>query len=522
MNCAIYCRKSSKGKNKQAPSLPNQLIECHKIVEKHKLNVVDTFLESQSGWKAGMRGEFDRMVELINAGKIDSIVCWNIDRIGRNGEENGKIRDMQSCGKITIFSATQIYDKDNTILSGVESLMNEESSKKLSEIVKARLKLKAERGVSSGLAVIGYSNTPNRLKGQRIIVPDKKRFDLCRKWWDYMLSGLYTVEQSLDQITKDGLRNRKGKIVSRSKAFDFFRDIFYTGNFVQNGNTYIGTHKPMISMAEWLKVQQILDSKGKKGAGTLDLPNEKTFIGMLKCGECGASVTMERHLKKYKNGNSQTFWYYRCTKKLGPCSQPCLNAKDFNPQIEAYIKSLELNPMFGEWIKKVLKRRNANEFMLEKKQRELNTKRLNDVMTKKENIYAMKIDGLFSEAEYQKRKKEIIMEEQLLRENFIKPQTEYWEKVIDNSISFASSVTNLFDYGDIYTRQMVLRILGSNLTLKDKKVEIEAKKAFVFLKDVQNDVWHKNLILEPKIMPKLPHDVINYRTSIHSCARDWT
>lgn len=519
----IYARKSQEDKSRQIQSIPDQLVEISRLEDRFELKAIQTFSESKTGKISGVRTDFYEMIKMIERGNANTIFCVNANRLARNGVDGGKIIELVDKGLIhRIITPSSVFDKDNSYMLWIEFMGATKYSKDLSKIVTDRIKLKAERGNASGLAPLGYRNTPELLKGQRVILPDEERWDLCRKWWEYMLSGLYTVEQSLQQITKDGLRNRKGKIISRSKAFDFFRDIFYAGQFKQSGVTYVGSHTAMVTMSEWMKVQQILDSKGKKGANSLDMPDEKTFQGMLKCSECGATISMERHVKKYKNGTDQTFWYYRCTKKLGPCSQPCLNARDFNPQIEAYIKNLELNPDFAEWIRKVLKRRNKQEFSIEKKTQELNTKRLADITDRKEKLYYMKIDGLFSETEYQKRKSEILMEESLIRESVLKPQTEYWEKVIDNSISFATSVTTLFQYGDVYTRKMVLRILGSNLLLKDKKVEIEAKKAFVFLKDVQDDVWSKNLILEPKIMPKLPHDVVNYRTSIHSCAGDWT
>jgi len=366
--------------------------------------VAKPFVEAKTGWKAEVRTEFYKMLELIKSGKADTIVCWNLDRIGRNGTENGIVRDLITQGKLKIVTASTIYDHTNTLQSGFENLINEEYSKKLSEVVKARLRLKAERGDYPGQAQIGYKNTPRRLKGQRSIMIDKKKWPLMKKWWELMLTGLYSIDDSLAEITKMGLTGKNGKPISRSTAYALFRNIFYTGSFEYAGTLYPGNHKQMVSMAEWLKVQKLLDEKGKKGYGTLELPKEKTFQGMLKCGECGATITMSKHIKRYKNGTSQTFWYYNCTKKLGPCEQPHLNAALFEPQLREYIESLELNPMFGEWIKKVLKRRNAEEFAFERKQQELRTKKLASMTDRKKQLYDMKIDGLFSEGEYQKEK----------------------------------------------------------------------------------------------------------------------
>jgi len=48
---------------------------------------------------------------------------------------------------------------------------------------------------------------------------------------------------------------------------------------------------------------------------------------------------------------------------------------------------------------------------------------------------------------------------------------------------------------------MVLRILDSNLILKDRIVRIDAKKAFIYLKRTEKSVNYKKHRLEPKNMP---------------------
>lgn len=523
MNGVIYCRKSSEDKNKQILSLSDQLKQCQEIANRNSIKIVaKPFIEAKTGWKSEVRTKFYEMLDLIKSGKADTIVAWNLDRIGRNGTENGIIRDLITQGKLRIVTASVTYDQTNTLQTGFENLINEEYSKKLSDVVKARLKLKAERGDYPGQAQIGYKNTPRRLKGQRKIVVDNKKWALMRKWWDMMLTGLYSVDASLTEITKLGLTGKNGKPISRSTAYMLFRNIFYTGSFEYSGSLYPGNHKAMVSMAEWLKVQKILDDKGKKGSGTLEMPREKTFQGMLKCGECGATITMSKHIKHYKNGTSQIFWYYNCTKKLGSCKQPHLNASLFEPQLESYIRNLKLNPNYADWIKKVLKRRNADEFTFEKKQQELRTKKLSTMTDRKKQLYDMKIDGLFSEEEYQKEKKSLLLEEKELRESFTKPTTRYWESVIDNTVNFATAVTRLFDEGDVFTRQMVLKILGSNFTLKDKKLRIQAKNAFIFLKDIEKQIYKENLWIEPEETPKIRLKGDALPSPIQLCAEDRT
>ncbi|MFH1971608.1 MAG: recombinase family protein [Patescibacteria group bacterium] len=498
----IYARKSTEDKNKQILSLQDQLNECQKIVKEQNLFLISPpFVESKTGWKSEVRAEFDKMLDLIKKGKANIIVTWNLDRIGRNGQENGAIRDLVSLGKLKVITPTNVFDKDNVLLSGFENLINEQYSLKLSQVIKRALRGKVERGVYPNQAPLGYINTPKRLKGARIILPDNKRWYLCRKWWELMLTGTSNVEDTLKEINKIGLRGKSGKPVSRSVAFKFFRNVFYTGNFLFDGELFNGTHKPMITMSEFNRVQKMINRNGIRGAYSTGM--ELPFMGILKCKECGAGITSERHTKTYKNGTSQTFIYYRCSKKLGPCSQGYLNANEIEPQIIKFIQRLELHSGFGEWFKKVLRRRNKQEFDFSRKQKEFFTRRLIEIDTQKENVYGMKIDGLIDENKYQDKKRELLIEEAQLKEQQMASTTSYWEGVIDQAVDFAVNVSKYFSQGDNNTKNFVLKILGSNLLLNNKKIEIEPKNAFVFLKDAQNAVMPNNVWLEPKNVPYL-------------------
>jgi DNA invertase Pin-like site-specific DNA recombinase len=483
----IYGRKSEEDKTRQICSIEDQLKEMATLQERVGIPVIATFTESKSGKTSGVRKEFYCMLKLIEEGKANTILCWKADRLSRNGTDGGRLIELVDRGVIRkIITPNGEFDRNNSYMLWIEFMGSTKYSKDLSDNIKRRLKYKAESGVFPNQAPLGYQNTPWKIKGTREIEPDPERFELCRKWWELMLSGCHTVESSREVVTGMGLRGKNGKKISLSSGYKMFRYIFYTGIFDFNEIRYEGIHKPMVTISEFTKVQRLLDSKGNHGRSDTPLP----FQGMLKC-TCGATITGEKH----KRG-SKWFWYYRCTKKLGPCTQPYLNADNFDPQVREYIASLKLAPHFGEWIKKVLKRRNHQEFEFSKKNRELITKRLNELDVRIERLYGMKIDGLIDETKYKEKKNGLLMEEQQLKEAQSRKTTSYWESVIDNTINFATSVMELFDKGDIYTRQMVLRILGSNIILEDKKIKIEPKYAFIFLRDAENHLKGKIPSLE--------------------------
>src|SRR3989344_4039 len=69
---------------------------------------------------------------------------------------------------------------------------------------------------------------------------------------------------------------------------------------------------------------------------------------------------------------------------------------------------------------------------------------------------------------------------------------------MEETLHFAANVTRIFNIDDIEVKRAVLRILGSNLFLKDRLVRINGKKAFVFLKTAEKAFNEKKGRLEPE------------------------
>ena len=499
-----YLRKSEEDKKRQVLSLDDQATECDKLIHNHALTLVATyFKEEKSAKVAGKRVEFYKMLELLKAGKANVIVCWAANRLARNVKDGAEIIDLVQNKGLRIITPYTQFDYSNWFMLMFEFGMATDYSLKLSKDVKRGLESKVAKGIRPGLALLGYINV-GEIQGEKTIESDPLRFDLCKKWWQIMLTGNYTLDQSLEKITKLGLRNKKGKKISRTAAYRFFHDIFYAGYFEWLGEIHKGIHNPMVTLEEYNKVQKIITGKFN---GKYEHPWEikpAPLSGFIKCGECGATITADRKVKKYKNGESQEFRWYRCKKNSGsPCSQRAyLATDDLEAQVITYINNLELDPRFIEWVKAVLRRRNKEEFEFDKKQKEMLSRRLLELSEKKERAYGMKIDGLYSsEQEYKKKVGEILKEEVEVREQLKSERISYWGKVIDDTLNFASRVFELFNSNDPYVKKMVLQILGSDLRLKDKKLYLEAKSVFIFLRNKQNELFKENGLVGLKEMP---------------------
>lgn len=499
--CFIYCRKSSEDKDRQILSLDDQQRICTELAEDKGFVILGVYRESKSAKRPDKRPEFNALLKRMLKNEAKHILCWKADRLCRNAKEGGTLIDKVDYEGMQIITPTMDYDRNNSTFLFIEFGMATKFSKDLSDNVKRGMSTKLQMGWMPGKAPMGYLNDKIKPKGQKDVLPDPQRFDLCRKWWELMLTGTETVMSSLEKITALGLRSaRTGKPLSKTEAFRFFRRVFYTGFFDYKGERYEGKQRPMITMSEYNRVQEIIDGRKRIFKNN----NDFYFMRILKCGECGSSITAENKTKHYKTtGKSQSFIYARCTKKSGHCNQPYLNATKLETQVLEFVANLQISPDLINWIRDNLKRRNEKEFEFERFQKGKLTKRLDAILVEKKNLYGMKIEGMIDETQYQKEKSRILEEEKQIKGTIAQDGLESWTKTMEEILGFASQIVKLFDDAkeDPEARRMILRILGSNLELKDGLVRIKALNTFIFFKQIEKVQKGEIIRLEPQNSP---------------------
>lgn len=509
-----YARKSQEDPDKQVTSNEDQ-IQIIKSNATSKFNVTipdsNIFSDSKTGQTAGVRPGFNLMRQTINyaikKGFKVRLHLWDVKRAGRNGEEGGYLTDLVKNGHLEIITdIAGNFDQKNFFMLYIFFGVGSQESKNVSDGVKRNNDYKIRQGIYPGRSPLGYMFDSNKLKGQKDHIPNPRNWNKCREWIELVLKENLTVEKSLEIMTAKGLLDNKGGQVSKTKAYEFFKDIFYTGLFKSKDKRYQGIHQPLMTMAEYQKIQKIIGARRHDQ----DWNNPLWFQGSVIQCQCGAYITGEKHTKKYRNGESQQFHYARCSKKKGPCREsylPIEKTKDINGlnnQVKNYLDEMTVAQEYIDLIRKILLRRNKQEFQRSAKDRELQTKRLAELDKQKESLYGMKAEGFYDNnpGEYEKKKTDLLKQELLVKQEIMPDSTAYWRTLLEDTTDFVLKMKRLFENGDSYTRQMILKILGSNLTLKDRKLQIEAKTAFIAIKGVQKEVENLTGWLEPNATHK--------------------
>src|SRR6185295_16556324 len=95
----IYIRKSTDDNSHQVLSLSRQTSELRTFANREGIAIDEVFEESRSAKLPG-RPVFNRMLDRIERGEANGIICWDIDRLYRNPIDEGRTRWLLQNGVI--------------------------------------------------------------------------------------------------------------------------------------------------------------------------------------------------------------------------------------------------------------------------------------------------------------------------------------------------------------------------------------------------------------------------------------
>ncbi len=534
----IYCRKSTESEDRQVLSIESQVNEIRELARKLGISVSTVLTESKSA-KAPGRPIFNDMIQRVYRGEVQGILCWKLDRLARNPVDGGSLIWALKQHGLQIITPTQRFSQieDNTILMYVEFGMAQKYVDDLSRNVKRGLKTKAEKGWCPGLSPLGYLNVVTK-SGERQLVMDPDRFHIIRRIWDLMLSGNYSTTKILEIANGSwGLRTRPmrrqgGKPLARSGLYRLLSNPFYYGSFEyprNSGSWHRGNHEPMITQAEFDRVQILL---GKRTSNSPRNTCRFTFSGMIHCGECGGAVTAEEKHQiicsscrvKFARGNRDQcpecnvridrmekpillhYVYYHCAKSKNPrCRQRGIETKKLERQIHEFLQRLELASEFRDWALDFLEALSENQFTNAQVVRASQENTLRTCLKHLDGLITLKTapenaqGNLISNEEYARQRSTLLSQKQSLEDALSKkpPTSIDIRNAAISVFDYADTAAKRFKSGDASTKRAILTRVGSNLRLTDKMLSIEATDPFHIFLEYQKGSEHENDEFEP-------------------------
>lgn len=386
MTIAIYSRKSKfTGKG---DSIENQIVKCKQFIQ-FKFDIepdnIEIFIDEGFSGKNENRPEYKKMIGAVKNKKIDSIVIYQLNRLGRNARDIHNTMQMCDDIGVIIYSATEGFDSSTSFgraLIGILASLAQLEREQLAERIKDNMYTLAKMGRwLGGQTPLGFDGTREYYiddNGKERSVTQLKKNNSELKIIRAIYKK-YLEEKSLSKVSKWSLSNNfKGKnggnidksainiilqnpvyVKSDDTIFNYLNNNGYEIYGEPNGNgilrygknneniAAISKHKGIIESKDWLMVQQILKENTEK-APALGSSKLGLLTGILKC-KCGANMQI-RYGPKRKDGSNNH--YYMCSMKVNSggtrCDSKNLNGPLFEKALIDYLKNYNKNTLIKE------------------------------------------------------------------------------------------------------------------------------------------------------------------------------
>jgi len=475
----IYARKSTESEDRQVLSIPAQIQELERVAARQGVRVGRTLTESKSA-KAPGRVVFGSLMRDIYAGKVRGVLCWKMDRLARNHLDTGQILQALADDKLErVITSDQIYTRDSNdrLMGGVVLGMATKFIDDLRANVKRGIRARAERGWLSSKVPQGYLND----QVAKTIVDDPERFGLVRRVWELVLTGTIRLDEVLRIANEDwGYRTRKtkrggGKPLSRSGVYRMLSNSFYAGIVrLPDGSAFKGAHRPMVTLEEFDRVQAILGRPGRERPQK----HEFTFAGLLRCGNCGRTITPEAHVKP----SGRRYVYYRCAspRTNRRCMEPAVSEGDLEAQLARYFKRLAIPDEVLAFLRDRLTRTLQVETGLRSEVRSSLEKAIAHTHRKEENLLSLRLRDSVDDETFERMRADLQTENQRLQARLasLERNPEETVRVVQTVLEFAARLSHHFESGTGFQRRSILEAVSSNSALRGRKVALQLKNPF--------------------------------------------
>ena len=283
VRCAIYTRKSSdEGLDQEFNSLDAQYDACSAYIasQKHEgwKRLPDRFDDGGISGGTLERPALQRLMAEIDAGRIDMVVVYKIDRLTRALADFVRLVERLDAKGCSFVSVTQAFNTSTSmgrltlnVLLSFAQFEREVTAERIRDKIAASKKKGLWMG---GLAPLGYSPHPDPLR-RELVIAEAEAETVRRLFHLYAAHGcLRLVEEaartegitSKARSTASGQRSG-GAALSRGQIHYLLTNPIYRGLIRHKSALHQGQHPAIIDAGLWDRVQAKLQLAGSKPRG---------------------------------------------------------------------------------------------------------------------------------------------------------------------------------------------------------------------------------------------------------------
>ena len=319
--CAIYTRKStSHGLEKDFNSLDAQREACEAYVSSHAREGWELVTESyDDGGFTGANMErpgFRKLLADIDAGEIDIVVVYKVDRLSRSLLDFAKVMDRFDRAGVAFVSVTQKFstaDAMGRLTLNMLISFAEFEREMIAERTRDKIAASRRRGKWTGGPIpLGYDAEDGCL-----VVNDLEAAVVGEVF------ELYLEHRSALAVMRElNARKRRTKLI-RTKAGNMrgakpwtkdavlrvLKNPLYAGYVPYGDELHEGEHDAILDRDTWTKARALLASRPHQRKPVGRNP-DYLLRGLLRCECCGSAFTTASTRK-----GRREYRYYRCVKR---------------------------------------------------------------------------------------------------------------------------------------------------------------------------------------------------------------
>ena len=325
IRCAIYTRKSTdEGLDQDFNSLDAQREAAENFIKSQReegwLCLPERY--DDGGFSGGNmeRPALKRLLTDIEAGKIDCIVVYKVDRLSRSLLDFTRLMETLDRHNVSFVSVTQQFNTTHSIgrltLNILLSFAQFEREI-ISERTRDKIAAMRRKGKwSGGVPMLGYDVAPD---GGKLLANEAEAAQVRTIFELYLKhQALVATVKELDTrgwttkswTTRKG-RERVGRLFTKSSLFKLLTNIIYLGKITLGREVFEGEHPAIVDAQVFRRAQALLRRNGRSGGKHVRGRFGALLKGLVHCVPCDCSM-VHNHTTRNSNGATKRYRYYVC------------------------------------------------------------------------------------------------------------------------------------------------------------------------------------------------------------------
>jgi len=321
---AAYVRVSTDDQTELSPDAQIRVIRDTARQEGFIIPEDFIFMEKKgiSGRKAENRPEFQRMIAVAKSqspSPFKRLYLWKFSRFARNQEESifykGILR--KKCN-------VEIKSVSEPVAEGMFGRLIETIIEWFDEYYSINLSGEVLRGMSEKALRNGYQLSPclgyKAVGGGNPYVIDEREYSMVEFIFRYYHEG-HDLTAVARECNRQGYRTKRGNPFERRTIDRILRNHFYMGIVEWNGIQFKGTHEIRPSVTDLFQGNLTRLTQEFRPIKRREISSCQHWLsGILVCGTCGASLSVNRSNDPKKRPDFFQCWKYAKGYHTGSCS----------------------------------------------------------------------------------------------------------------------------------------------------------------------------------------------------------